>query len=80
MNKKNLKNIASHPRFAKRCKDSDIKKIIDVTDVQEYLREDWEEIVELNPEYLQPEILFDKLIRESLPVNKWRAKIQEAKT
>ena len=53
INKKNLKNTASHPGFAKRRKDSHIKEIIDVTDVQEYLREDWEEIVELNPEYLQ---------------------------
>ena len=73
INKK--KNIASHPGFAKRCKDSHIKEIIDVTDVQEFLREDWEEIVELNPEYLQPKILFEKLINER-PISELRKNIE----
>ena len=80
VNKRFLKNVTLHSNFAKRLKDSEINEVIDVTDVQEYLKKDWEKLVEVNPEYLQPEILFDKLIRERLPLYKWRAKIQEAKT
>ena len=77
VNKRFLKKTALHSNFAKRLKDSQIKEIIDVTGVEELLKKDWEQLVELNPEYLQSEMFYDQLLREKLTLSEWIAKRKE---
>ena len=73
VNKRFLKKVALHSNFSKRLKDSRIKEMIDVTGVEEFLKKDWEQLVELNPEYLQPEKFYDQLLRENLTPREWKA-------